>query len=55
MKIKFLLSIASSAWGYAPGQIADIDKDIAEKWIASGIAEAVIEEKPEAPKAPKAK
>lgn len=54
MKIKFKLAIASSAWAYAPGQIADMDKDIAEKWIASGVAEAVIEEKPE-PKASKAK
>lgn len=37
MKVKFLHSIASANWAYAPGQIAEIEPELAEKWIASGI------------------
>lgn len=38
MRIKFLTSIASKDWAYAPGQIAFVETGLAQKWIASGIA-----------------
>jgi hypothetical protein len=38
MRIKFLTSIASEHWSYAHGQIAFIETNLAQKWIASGIA-----------------
>jgi hypothetical protein len=50
MKVKFLVSIASADWAYAPGQIAELDADLAEKWIASGICQAMEEPKAAAPK-----
>lgn len=55
MKIKFKVGIASEEWAYAPGQVAEIEDELAKKWVSGGeIAEAV---EPEAPKVtiPKAK
>lgn len=55
MKIKFKVGIASEEWAYAPGQVAEIEDELAKKWVVGGeIAEAV---EPESPKAaaPKAK
>jgi len=37
MRVKFLHSIASADWAYALGEIAEIEAELAEKWIASGI------------------
>ena len=49
MTVKFLQSIAGSEFSYAPGQTADIDDDLSDAWIASGICEAVARE-PSKPK-----
>lgn len=59
MKIKFKVGIASEEWAYAPGQVAEVEDELAKKWIAGGeIAESAEPEKSEAPKVvvtPKAK
>lgn len=40
MQVKFIHSIASSeGWAFRTGQIADIEDDLARKFVASGIAE----------------
>lgn len=44
-KIKMRESIGSSeGWAYGYGQIAEIDTDLADKWIAAGVAVPVIVE-----------
>jgi hypothetical protein len=45
MKVKFKTSIASSTWSYRPGEVADIDDELAKKFVKSGIAEEVEEKK----------
>ena len=43
-RVKMLESIGSSeGWAYGCGQTVEIDADLADKWIASGIASAVDE------------
>lgn len=42
-----LMSIASTAWSYAPGDVADVDDVEAQLWIDAGIAVAA-ERAPEA-------
>lgn len=41
MIVKLNTGIASAIWSYAPGEIADVDADLAKAWIGSGIAERV--------------
>lgn len=38
MKLRFLVSIASADWAYGVGQLSWVEPELAEKWIASGIA-----------------
>jgi len=38
VKVKVLTGIASPDWAYAPGDIAEIDPDEAQRWIKAGIA-----------------
>ena len=43
-RVKMLESIGSSeGWAYGCGQTVEIGADLADKWIASGIASAVDE------------
>lgn len=39
MQVRILVSIASADWSYVPGQIVEMDDDIARKWIGSRLAE----------------
>ena len=41
MTVKFLQSIASDVFSFRPGEIANIAEELAKKWEASGICEAV--------------
>lgn len=40
-KVRILIAIASPDWSYAPQEVVELDQDLAEKWIGSGIAEPV--------------
>lgn len=40
MQVRILVSIASAEWSYVPGQIVEMDGDMARTWIGSGLAEA---------------
>ncbi len=40
-KVQFRTSIASSDWSFQSGQVAEVDADLAAKWIRSGVAVAV--------------
>jgi hypothetical protein len=46
MRVRFLVSIASEDFSHRPGEIAYIEKELAEKWIASGVAVSVDAPKP---------
>lgn len=39
MQVRILVSIASAEWSYVPGQIVEMDDDMARTWIGSGLAE----------------
>lgn len=41
MRIKVLKSLAGLDFSYSSGQVIDIDDNIAQEWIAAGLAEAV--------------
>lgn len=41
MKVRILVSIASAERGWAPGEVCELDDELAVKWIASGLAEPV--------------
>lgn len=45
-KVKVLVSIASVAWSYAPGDIAEIEAEEADRWVNAGIAEELPLPKP---------
>lgn len=38
MQVCILVSIASAEWSYVPGQIVEMDDDLARTWISSGLA-----------------
>lgn len=38
MRIKFLVGIAAEDWAYRPGETAYVEKELAEKFVASGTA-----------------
>lgn len=46
-KVKVLVSIASVTWSYAPGDIAEIEAEEADRWVNAGIAEELPAPKPE--------
>lgn len=49
MRVRLLTSIASAAWSYAPGDVADVDDIEAQSWIVAGIAVPVeVDGEPEA-------
>jgi hypothetical protein len=37
MTVRFICSIASDAFSYRPGQVAEIDDELATKWALCGI------------------
>jgi|DewCreStandDraft_4_1066084.scaffolds.fasta_scaffold01911_14 hypothetical protein len=39
MQVRVLVSIASAEWSYVPGQIVEMDEEMARTWIGSGLAE----------------
>jgi len=39
MKVKILKGIASPSWSYSAGDVVDIKKDEALRWVKAGIAE----------------
>ncbi|GIU76763.1 MAG: hypothetical protein KatS3mg005_0001 [Bryobacteraceae bacterium] len=39
MQVRILVSIASAEWSYVPGQIVEMDGEMADTWIGSGLAE----------------
>ncbi len=41
MKVKMLVVIASPDWSYAPGDVANLEDDMAIKFIDNGFAEAI--------------
>lgn len=41
VRVRIRVGIASPTWAYAPGQVVELDDELADKWIASGIAEEV--------------
>ena len=46
MRIKFLVGVAGLRYAYAPGEVADIPRRDAERWIEAGVAEPVGEAPP---------
>lgn len=42
--MRIVKAIASTEWSYAPGEIVELPADLAEKWIASGVAARVEED-----------
>ena len=40
-KVRMNISIASEAWSYQPGQVIEIDADLAKKWVRGGHATPV--------------
>ncbi len=60
MKVKILVSIASTNWDYRPGEVADLPPDLARRWIEADIAaplepEAATTEAPERATLPRPK
>ena len=41
VKVRMMVSIASSTWAYQPGMVVEIDADLAEKWLRGGHATTV--------------
>lgn len=39
MQVRVLVSIASAEWSYVPGQVVEMDEEMARTWIGSGLAE----------------
>jgi hypothetical protein len=38
MRLRFLVSIAGEEFSHRPGEIAFVEKELAEKWVSGGIA-----------------
>jgi hypothetical protein len=51
-KIKMLTSIASADFSYGFNQVVTVEKELADKWIKSGIAAEVKEEETATKKTP---
>lgn len=47
LRVKFLVSSASAAGCYRPGQVADLEADAARELVDSGVAVVVKREAPE--------
>ena len=45
MKVKLLVSIASDQFSYAPGQVVELDDELAKRWVKSDICQVVAEPK----------
>jgi hypothetical protein len=46
MKVRMKVSIASATFSYQPDQVALVEADLAQKWIAVGHAEKVDKDTP---------
>lgn len=43
MRIKFLQSVAATAWAYLPGEVHDVPDDQAAQYIANEVAVRMVE------------